>query len=427
MSELKVAINAKIKSIPHSPTLLVNEQVVAQREKGNQVYHFGFGQSPFPVPELLEKSLAECANLNHYMPSQGLPELTQSIADYHQSCFDDDVSKDDVVIGPGSKELIFHLLMLLEGPLLIPAPSWVSYEPQAKILNKTCHRLQTSFVDEYALSPETLEETCQNLGKGQKILLLNTPNNPTGRIYSKDRLEALAQVCKKHQVLVISDEIYALLSFNAFYSMKQFYPEGTLVTSGLSKAFSAGGYRLGYCIIPSRMDELRTAWISLISETYSCVATPIQYAAHSVYSSIPQFFPYIRKCTLLYQTICNVSQKHLENLGLNCLQTQGGFYLFPDFNNLRDPLKEKNITTSIELADHLLKNYQVAMLPGSAFYMPADHLSLRMAPVDFDGSELISQSFDNQQLTESNAIAKLFPNVIAGLDKISEFVSSLNS
>jgi len=427
MSELKVAINAKIKSIPHSQKLLVNEQVATQRKMSKQVYHFGFSQSPFPVPELLERSLVECASLNHYMPSQGLSDLTESISDFHRSCFDDSVNQEDVLIGSDSKELIFHLLMILEGPLLIPAPSWGSYEQQAKILNKTCYRLQTNFADEYALSPETLEQTCNDLGEGQKILLLNTPNNPTGRIYSKDRLEALAKVCKKHQVLVISDEIYALLSFSAFYSMKQFYPEGTLVISGLSKAFSADGYRLGYCIIPSQMDELRSAWINLISETYSCVATPIQYAAHSVYSSITQFFPYIRQCTLVYQTICDISQKHLENLELNCLQTQGGFYLFPDFNNFRGSLKEKNITTNTELADHLLKNYQVAMLPGSAFYMSAEHLSLRMAPVDFEGSELISQSFDNQQLTDTSTITELFPNVMAGLDRISEFVSSLSA
>jgi aspartate/methionine/tyrosine aminotransferase len=236
MLKLKVAINANVETIPHSPTLLVNEQVNVLHKKGNEVYHFGFGQSPFPAPELLEKSLAECAKLN-----------------------------------------------------------------------KTYHRLQTSFADEYALSPDAQEETCQKLGPGKKMLLLNTPNNPTGRIYS------------------------------------------------------------------------------------------------------------------------DVSQWRLEKLGLNCLQTQGGFYLFPDFNNLRDSLKEKNITTNIELADHQLKNHQVAMLPGSAFYMPDDHLSLRMAPVDFDGRELISQSFDNQQLTESNTITKLFPNVVAGLDKISEFVSRLNS
>ena len=209
--------------------------------------------------------------------------------------------------------------------------------------------------------------------------------------------------------------------------MKQVYPEGTFVTSGLSKAFSAGGYRLGYCLIPSHMDRLRKTWVGLVSETYSCVTTPVQYAAQSVYSAVPQLFPYIRQCALLYQAICNFSQRYLENLGLNCLSTQGGFYLFPDFNNLREPLKEKNITTNLALADHLLQHYQVAMLPGSAFYMPDDHLSLRMAPVDFDGRELISQSFDNQQLAESNTITKLFPNVVAGLDKISEFVTHVKS
>lgn len=422
-----ISINRTFENVQHSPTLRMNNQVVQQRRKNQKISHLAFGQSPFPAPQIFQDVLADSVNQNHYLPARGFESLLQSIAHFHQQIFDDKLTSDDVFIGPGSKELIFQLLMMLDGPLLVPTPSWVSYEPQAKILNKPTHRLKTHFEDGYLLTPETLEQACKEIGHKQKILILNTPSNPTGRLYDNARLQAIAEVCRKHQVLVISDEIYALLSFEQFDSIKSHYPEGTFVTSGISKAFSGGGYRLGYCITPTTQVDLKRRWEVLISETYSCVSTPIQLAAHSMYSAFPEVLPYIRKCTLILETICHYTYAFLKRLEINCLKPQGGFYLFPDFNHYKKQLSQKNITTSFELADHLLNHYQVAVLPGSAFYMPDDHLSVRIAPVDFDGRNLIRQSFNNQQLSTPEIFNQHFSSVLRGLKGIETLLKNLKS
>ena len=246
------SINPLVLNLKESATLHINTTVKKLREEGHTVNHFGFGEAAFPVPELLQKGLSEHASHNEYLPTKGLPELRDAVCSYLRKEHRLDYDREDVFIGPGSKELIFQLSYLIEGYLLVPAPSWVSYGPQAALRGKRLVPIQTSREHSYRLRPEELDRACFNMGQEQKLLILNNPNNPTGSVYPEDELQELAEICRAYNVLVISDEIYAGIDFTGkpHASIARYYPEGTIVSTGLSKLFAGGGYRLGVMVIP---------------------------------------------------------------------------------------------------------------------------------------------------------------------------------
>ena len=251
-------------------------------------------------------------------------------------------------------------------------PAGVSYEPQAKLLGKDVVSLPTGFDDNYCLQAATLEAYCKTRDKNaQKILLLNSPNNPSGMVYSQENLTQLATVCEANNIIVISDEIYAGVEFSntAHASMVYAYPHKTIVTSGLSKLFSAGGYRLGFSLIPKELTSLKNALRILISETYSCVSTPISYAAVAAYESFPEILPYLNQCTLRHQWAAKYLASAFQKMGLRVHPSQGAFYLLPDFSPFKDKLLQHGITDDVQLCKALLERVHVATLPGSDFGM----------------------------------------------------------
>jgi aspartate/methionine/tyrosine aminotransferase len=159
------------------------------------------------------EALVQCAGHHDYLPTAGLPELRKAIADYYRLHFGLDCVPGEVVVSPGSKQMISMILAVLQGVVLIPVPSWVSYLPQAEILRKQVIILRTRQEDRFKLTPELLLRQIQGLGTEQKILIFNQPHNPTGVLYGKDELAALAEVCRQHRVVVVADEIYARTSF----------------------------------------------------------------------------------------------------------------------------------------------------------------------------------------------------------------------
>lgn len=390
MSGVLPQLQPQFATLKESPTLRINQTAKRLREEGQDIVHLGFGESPFPVPELLVEALKENAHHKSYLPGLGLPELREAVAGFFRKEFGYEAHTDRVVVGPGSKELIYNLLHLLQGPVLAPIPSWVSYGPQAHLLNKPFHGIPTQRSLGYRLQAEELDAFCQSLGSGQKLLILNNPSNPTGSIHRAEELAALAEVCRRHQVLVISDEIYALVNYSGrpFVGLSTFYPEGTFVTSGLSKAFSAGGWRLGVVLVPEAMQPLMSPWNALISETFSCVSSPIQYASVIAFRDFEQIRAYVQQCTDLHQQACEGMHQTFLDLGLNCPPPEGGFYLYPDFQPFREQLQEKDIHTSQQLCETLLTAAGIALLPGEAFYMDGQHLGVRVAAVDYDPKKL---------------------------------------
>ncbi|MDH5697366.1 MAG: pyridoxal phosphate-dependent aminotransferase, partial [Nitrosopumilus sp.] len=242
-------------------------------------YGFAFGQSPFPVPKLIQEALIKNVDKGAYAPISGITELRNAISKYNKHYFNMDVSPERIYVGPGTKELIFNLLEILHGTVILPTPAWLGYLPQIRFLKKNYHMLPTRANKK--ISPNDLKKLALRLQDRQKILILNNPNNPTGLLYDRLELEEIADICKEQNITVISDEIYAQTTYNfsKFVSMGKIYPEGTFITNGLSKSHAAGGYRLGYVVFPQHAENLGVQFKKILATEYTAVSTPIQHAA----------------------------------------------------------------------------------------------------------------------------------------------------
>ncbi len=369
-----------------SPTLAINERVTDLWAHGGKIHQLGFGESRFPVHPKVKEALIANAHQKSYLPGAGLPELREAIATYYRHHFDIEVAPEQVIVGPGSKSLIFSLLYILGGDLILPEPCWVSYAPQARLVRKRVWWMPTRLTEGYRPSPEALERTlirAQREGGDPRILLLNSPNNPTGAMIPPEQLAALTEVARRWNLTVISDEVYALTAYGdvPHVSPACFYPEGTVVTGGLSKHLSLGGWRLGVAVVPPGQEgrQLMQAMQSVASEIWSCVAAPIQYAALVAYSNDPDIEAYIRVCAGVHRARTRHLHRALEALGVDCAPPDGGFYLYPDFGAWRRGLEAQGVYTSEDLARYLLDEFHIAALPGTAFGSPPESLSLRLA------------------------------------------------
>lgn len=423
---MRPALNPLVMSLKESATLAINLKALELRRKGEHIVHFGFGQSPFPVPEPLQEALRDNADKKEYLPTRGLPQLCEAVADFYRMEFDYNFTPENVCVGPGSKELIFQIIYLMEGPLLVPVPSWVSYGPQAALRGKEILPIETSRENHYKLTPELLDKACYKAGQSQKLLIFNNPNNPTGAVYYEDEIKELAEICRAYQVVVISDEIYAMIEFNKqrMSSLAGYYPEGTVVSGGLSKSFAAGGYRLGVVLIPDSLEIMMSALKSVVSETFSAVSAPIQYAALKAYRDFDRIRPFISKTCDIHNYVLHYLHKRFTGMGLNCPEPLGSFYLFPDFDNFREKLSRRNIITSISLTDILLKEQKTALLPGTDFYLPASNFGCRVAGVDYNGEEALA-SWPGKDNVTSGYFNGQFPNIEEGCRRIEEFLNSL--
>jgi aspartate aminotransferase len=382
-----------IRSSRQSQTLLANQLSRERASKGERVFGFGFGQSPFPVPEEIRVALADAAHRKEYMNVQGHPPLREAIVDFHRQLEAKEWSADRVVVGAGSKILLFCLLAAFRrAEVLLPAPSWVSYEPQARLAGHDVSWLVTTFEDRWRLTPDRLERFCCSRGDTTVplVLVFNYPSNPSGQTYSPDQLQALAAVMQRHRIVVIADEIYSLLSYDSDYAtLDQFYPEGCIVTSGLSKWCGAGGWRLGFAHIPTGLGrEYLEAVLGIASETYSCAPAPVQVAAERAYGNPAVARVFLDKQVAVLSEVGRYCADTLRQAGVKVHPAMGGFYLFPDFDRFRTPLNSRGVYTGEQLVTELLADAGVVLLPGSAFGMPAESLSARLAFVDFDGEQV---------------------------------------
>jgi aspartate/methionine/tyrosine aminotransferase len=423
---MRPALNPLVLSLKESATLAINLKALALRRMGEDIVHFGFGQSPFPVPESLQRALRENADKKDYLPTQGLPELCEAVADFYRDEFAYNFKSQDVCIGPGSKELIFQIIYLMEGPLLVPVPSWVSYGPQAALRGKEIIPIATSRENNYRVTPEALDRACYQAGQAQKLLIFNNPNNPTGSLYHEREIKELAEICRAYQVIVISDEIYAMIDFDQWpmSSLALHYPEGTIVSGGLSKSFAAGGYRLGVVLIPDTLELMMSALKSVVSETFSAVSAPIQHAALKAYRDFDEVRPFITKTCDIYRYVLNYLHTQFVSMGLNCPKPAGSFYLFPDFENFRGPLNSRGIFTARKMADALLEEARVAVLPGSDFYMPSTKFGVRVAGVDFDGAHALETWPGSSHVTD-DYFREVFPKIIQGCECFKAFLQSM--
>jgi aspartate aminotransferase len=221
-------------------------------------------------------------------------------------------------------------------------------------------------------------------------VILNYPSNPTGNTYPIERLKQLAQVAKKYKVILISDEIYGMINHNGQHvSIARYYPEGTIVSSGLSKWCGAGGWRLGTFSFPPSLRWLLDAMASAVSETFTSTSAPIQYAAVTAFEGNSEIDEYLKQSRRILKALAKYMTEAFAAANVKVPQADGGFYLFPDFSFYREKMNKREIFTSSEMCNAILKDTGVAMLPGSEFGLSSGELVARMAYVDFNGAEAL--------------------------------------
>lgn len=429
-----VALSPLQSGLVLSPTLEANERVSTQRAHGEPVLHMGFGQAPFPAPERLRRALGEAAGRVSYLPVAGLPELRDAVLDYYGAHCGIDAAAFDVIIGPGSKLILYALQMAVDGDLLLPVPSWVSYGPQAAMLGHQVIPVPTRLDDAgYHIDAADLERViaeARRVGHNPRKLVLNTPNNPTGLVIPDSEQAAIAAVCEAEDVLIVADEIYGFLTFDTPYrSMARFAPERTAVTGGLSKHLSLGGWRLGIGLIPKAVPGLHAALCRIASETWSSVAAPVQAAAIEAYRGHADIEAQIAVSRRLHAGVNRLVAAGLRASGIACPMPQGGFYTWPDFGAHRAALGLAGIRTSEDLARSLLDGYGLVALPGTGFGESPLSLTLRLSGCDYDGAAALDWLATRPADTpiDTDAVEAFAPQVVEALGAFARFMADNGS
>ena len=403
-----------VKNLKPSSTLKINEVSRELESKGEKIFKFGFGQSPFEVPHDIVNELRNNAFQNKYLPMQGLKELREAVAIYTSTKKDYKYNSENVIIGPGSKELMFLLQIIFEGDIILPAPSWVSYAPQAILGRNKIQTIQTTRENNWFPTGTEIEEIILKDKNKNYLLFLNSPNNPSGQVC--ENLEEISQIAKKYNLIILSDEIYSELSFEkGFKSIASFCPEKTIISTGLSKWCGAGGWRLGYFIIPNTLNVLRDAINVLASETFSSVSAPIQYAAITAYSK--NHSEYINDSKNILKAVGNYVYENLKSNKVTINKPQGGFYLMPEFSN-------KTFSTSPEMCDNLLKETGVVLLPGSDFGFDKKRMLARLSFTDFNGQDFM-KNIKGEKKIDNDLISKFAPKIIKGTNKLKKWSESI--
>ena len=403
-----------IKNLKPSSTLRMNEISNKLESKGKKIYRFGFGQSPFQVPDDVVNELKNNAHQNKYLSMQGLNELRTAISKYSSNKYSQNYKPENIIVGPGTKELMFLLQLLFDGDILLPAPSWVSYAPQALLSRNRTHWIVTKSENNWFPTGEEIEKVILKDRKKNYLLFLNSPNNPSGQICNN--LKEISAIAKKYNILILSDEIYSELSFHEnFQSISQFYPEKTIISTGLSKWCGAGGWRLGHFIIPEALKELRDSLKILASETFSSVSAPIQYAAIAAYSN--NHDEYINNSRSILKVVGEYVYNNLKSNKINMNKPQGGFYLMPEF-------LIKKFSTSQDMCSDILEKTGVALLPGSDFGFSKERMIVRLSFTDFNGQEFMDYIKKNNKL-DISLILKFAPKIVEGTNKLKLWSESL--
>jgi len=426
---------AGVRGLKASATIAINDRVRDLWAAGRNVYHLAFGESRFPIHPKIAAALAENAHKRSYTPAAGIPELRQAIAAHYQRRFDLDVAPEQVVVGPGSKSLIFSCLMALGEEVILPQPSWVSYAPQAHIIGKPLTFVPTRPEMNFELELDVLEsrihESRQNWGNPE-VFVVNSPKNPTGTMMRPEKVEALAGFAKEHELMVLSDEIYALTAFSTVphVSIAKYYPEGSVVFGGLSKSLPLGGWRFGTAVLPrdNGGKALGHAMSNIASNIWTCVTAPVQYAALTAYSGDPEIEEYVGLCARMHACRTRYLYRTMERLGVPCQEPVGAFYVFPSFEKWREPLAAWGVHSDEDLALYLLEHYEIATLPGSAFHSAQD-LCLRVsssyidAATDESADALLAAFRENAD--PAHFIEHHHPRLQAVAQRFGEFIHDL--
>lgn len=425
-----VSLNLNIRGMSQSATLAIKDRCRALRHEGRAVYDFGLGQSPFPVPVSVVEALRLAAPEKDYLPVKGLPALREAVAEYHRRKDELDASPDGVIVGPGSKELMFILQIVYYGEIILTPPCWVSYWPQARIIGRRISLIHATHDQHWKITAGQLQHSFELVGDDQRprLLVLNYPSNPTGQAYTTEELKEIAEVARRFNVIVLSDEIYGRLHYKGEHvSIARFYPEGTIVSSGLSKWCGAGGWRLGTFTFPKDLDWLLEAMAAVASETYTSVSAPIQHAAVQAFHCGVDIERYLWHARRVLAAIAERCVPRLQSSSVRVHAPAGGFYLFLDFSRRAPEMAKRGIKDGAALCDRLLEDTGVAVLPGVAFGRSRSDLTARLAFVDFDGAAALaaSETVPLDAALPDEVVTHFCGHVLEGVGRLADWAESL--
>lgn len=354
-----------------SPTLAITAKANQLKADGHDVLGFGAGEPDFDTPQHIKDAAIDALakGKTKYTPSAGIPELRKAIVDKLKTDNNLDYAPGNVIVSCGGKHTLYNIFqaMVSEGDeVVIPAPYWVSYPEQVKLADGTPVILQTT--DETNFAP-TIDQLTAAITPKTKIVVLNSPSNPTGAMWPRATIEALAELAIQHDFYVISDEIYEKIVYDAneFISIAALGPEikkRTFTVNGMSKAYSMTGWRLGYVAAEA---EYVGAMNRLQDQSTSNPTSIAQWAGLAALTGDQSFLA--EWCTE-FDARRKLIVAGLNGIdGLSCLMPEGAFYVFPKVSALygKTTPEGKTLASGDDVADYLLATQKVAVVPGSGF------------------------------------------------------------
>ncbi|MDX9834574.1 MAG: pyridoxal phosphate-dependent aminotransferase [Desulfobulbus sp.] len=370
MSFATIVLADRVLQVPPSPTLAVNAKAKKLRDAGADILNFSVGEPDLPTPPHVCEAGKQAIDdgYTRYTPVAGISELRTAICDKFRKDQGWEFVPGQVQVCCGGKHGLYNIFQALLNPgdeVLIPAPYWVSYPPMVQLAGGTPVIVPLREGNNFDLDPDTLT---RYVTAKTKVIVLNSPSNPTGAVYSRAALEAVGRLAYEKGWLIVSDDMYEDLFYgegripHILHSDRRLLGQ-TIISNGVSKSFAMTGWRIGYSVGPT---EVIAAMNKIQSQSTSNPAAPCQYAALAAITG-PQDFPRLLRETFLPRRAFFVeSLRAIE--GVSCITPMGAFYVFPNFAAYYGKtFNGKVIDGSVALADYFLSEAQVATVPGAAF------------------------------------------------------------
>ena len=360
-------------SIQASSTMAIDAMFKQMKADGIDVIGFGAGEPDFNTPDNIKQAGIEAIehNVTRYTPSAGTVELRQAVCDRMKADCGLDYKPGQVVVSSGAKHLVYLALRAMVNPgdeVILPAPYWVSYIELIRMVGGIPVVVTATEAEHFKISAEKLEAA---ITPKTKAMILNNPSNPTGMMYSREELEAIAAVCLKHEIYVISDEIYACLAYDgkkstSFAALSPEIKELTVLVSGVSKAYAMTGWRIGYACANETIAKIMANYVS--HSTGSPVAICQKAAVEALTSPQDQ----VETMRQAFEERRNYIVERMNSIpGVSCIKPEGAFYVMMNLEQLiGKTIHGVKITDDDVFADALLKYGLVAVVPGSGFGAP---------------------------------------------------------
>jgi len=367
---MKQLLANRVKTLTPSSTLAITAKAKELKEQGIDVIGLGAGEPDFNTPEnILNAAKASMdAGLTKYTPAGGLPVLKKAIIDKLQRDNELTYQANEILVGVGAKHVLYTLFQVIldEGDeVIIPIPYWVSYPEQVKLAGGVPVYVEGTAAQGYKITPSQLREAITNK---TKAVIINSPSNPSGMIYSKEELAELAKVAEEKDILIVSDEIYEKLVYNGVehFSIAQLsdaIKARTIVVNGVAKSHSMTGWRIGYAAGDATIIKAMT---DLASHSTSNATTTAQYATVEAYNGSQETVEMMRQA--FESRLEAIFPKLAAIPGFKVLKPQGAFYLLPDVS---EAATKTGYASVDDFASALLTEANVAVIPGSGFGAPA--------------------------------------------------------